>query len=285
MRNLLVPLALALSACFTMSDAHASGEVVEAVGQFQMFPCNACTAGQLTSKSLSLGRGSHYIYDLNGNHLYLYEVECEPISGGTQCYTYTSTPDPDVVASYSSYHTSWTANGFSEAFHTDINYFSPTGQGPSDHDDGDYNAYDSIHASSFYNTLVTQLLDPSLYPAGAPRNTLIQLLDQNVPKPAGASFVVTVHFHDTSKRTFVLDIPGREMDAKQDSAIDSENNTLPESRPTGGREYNFPNSTRTPYGPHNIAVLLGVAPPDIHETYYQCDWDGSSQLTCHIVPN
>jgi hypothetical protein len=65
--------------------------------------------------------------------------------------------------------------------------------------------------------------------------------------------------------------------------VDSDNNTLPDNN-NQPRGYYFNDGPGAhPYNPGNVAVLLGVAPPDIHETYYQCDWvpsGGGGSLNC-----
>jgi hypothetical protein len=121
--------------------------------------CNGCTVAQMTTNAASFGHGEHYFYDLTGNHLYLFETECEPISGGVSCYAYQETPAADMVTSFSDYHQAWGLNNFNEAFEGTVAYnvASANPSGGRTSDDGFVNAYERLHQ---------QLPEPTLELAG-----------------------------------------------------------------------------------------------------------------------
>ena len=244
--------------------------------------CNGCSQIQATSLAASLGPGDHYIYDLPDNALYLFETECEPIVGGKKCDAFTSTPAAAMVASFNNYRLAWTQNKYSEAFVYTINYNVPSGQPPGQHDDGYVNAYDSIHASVYQNSLTSWLNQPNNY--SGTLALIVSVVNNATSYFSGVVITVTVVFHDGSKRKFSYVLANGQFEPIANSANDSDNNTLPEQRPGGPRAYFFNDGPGGhPYGPGNIAVLLGVAPPDIHETYYSCEWDGQEKLTCQYV--
>lgn len=259
----------------------ASGEIPDSLTVVAK-ACNGCTLTQATSLAESLGQGDHYIYDLPGNHFYLFEVECEPIVGGKTCYASTLTPAPVRVTSFNNYRLAWTQNNYREAFVSTINYNVPSGQPAGQHDDGYVNAYDTIHTSAYQNSLTNWLNDPSNY--SGTLALIVSVLNNATSYFSNVSINVTVVFHDGSKRKFDFVLNNSQFEAVANSATDSDNNTLPEQRPGVPRGYLFndgPNGRH--FNPGNIAELLGVAPPDIHDTYYSCEWDGQEKLTCQYT--
>ena len=273
-------LALMLGFYLQTTQCDASGEVQDS-GLLAAKACNGCSLAQATSMATFLGHGDHYIYDLPGNHLYLFEVECEPIVGGTKCYASTSTPAPAMAASFNDYHLAWSQNHYSEAFVYTVNYNVPSGQPAGQHDDGYINAYDTIHVSAYQNALINWLDNPNNY--SGTLSLIVSVVNNATSYFSGVVITVTVVFHDGSKRKFNLVLNNSQFEPIANSGIDSDTNVLPEQRPGGPRGYLFNDGpSGHHYNPGNVAVLLGVAPPDINETYYSCEWDGQQNLSCQI---
>lgn len=275
-----VVLALILGIYLQTTRCDASGEVQDS-GTLVAKACNGCSLTQANSLATFLGPGEHYIYDLPDNHLYLFEVDCEPIVGGKKCYASTSTPDPARVTSFNNYRLAWTQNQYSEAFMFMINYNVASGQPAGQHDDGYVNAYDTIHTGAYQVALVNWLHNPSNY--GGTLALIISVLNNATSYFSGVVITVTVVFHDGSKRKFDFVINNSQFEPVANSGTDSDTNPLPEQRPGGPRGYIFNDgASGHHYNPGNVAVLLGVAPPDIHDTYYSCEWDGQQNLSCQI---
>jgi hypothetical protein len=259
----------------------ASGEIPDSATLVAK-ACNGCTLTQATSLAASLGQGDHYIYDLPDNHFYLFEVECEPIVGGKTCYASALTPAPARIASFNNYHLAWTQNNYNEAFVYTINYNVPSGQPAGQHDDGYVNAYDTIYTGAYQVALVDWLDNPSNY--SGTLALIVSVLNNATSYFSNVVITVTVVFHDGSKRKFDFVLNNSQFEPIANSGTDADANPLPEQRPGGPRGYVFNDGpTGHHYGPGNIAVLLGVAPPDLNETYYSCDWDGQENLTCQYI--
>lgn len=97
-------LAMLWFACVSSFTARASDVDMNIITDYAWHTCNSCTLVQASTTASQLGRGQHYVYNLSGNVLYLFDVECEPVGGGSQCYAESILPASDAQALFNDYH-------------------------------------------------------------------------------------------------------------------------------------------------------------------------------------
>lgn len=247
--------------------------------------CNGCSSAQVDHVAATLGKGDHYIYDLTGNILYRFDVECEPSVGGITCYPTDTVPDASVAASFGNYHGLWIQNLRREDFTQSLQYFKgsgdPRNQLGQSVDDGFINAFDTIYEANLSPLVTADLADPNSYSGLL---SLVISASQNLPTGdyEGFNLTVTVHFHDGSSRVYQKAPHSSLFEPVPNTALDSQGNRLPENgHNTPPQHYSF-NANFPPfnYNPGNVAVLLGALPPDISSGVSSCYWDGVKSLTC-----
>ena len=235
---------------------------------------NGCTFAQANTTASQLGRGQHYVYNLSGNAFYLFDVECEPAGGGSQCYAESIPPAPDAQNLFNDYHLVFQQIN-SAAITSTVNYFvasgNPAGPNGSPLDDGHVNAFDTLYASHFDNALRTYLQTAPIYPGYV--GTFLSLL-ANVPYQInGLTFIATINFYDGSVRKYSFNQATNAFEPMPGTAIDSEHNTLDPVH-EGPRLFLFNGPISRPYNPGNVATLLGVSPPALPQRPLTCTWDG-----------
>lgn len=277
----------ALAAAVTLSPTINANPVdIDVITDWQWHACNSCTFAQSSNAAAGLGHGKHYIYNLPGNQLYEFDVECEPVGGGEQCYASSITPAADAQGYFNDYHAAY-LQFHSEAFLVGVNYNVPSG-GPTHNglpiDDGYVNAFDTVYGGAFDNGLRSYLMNPVTY-SGA-LATFISVLSNGLGYDIpNLSIVVTVYFHDGSKRVYTFVQNVNAFQPVPDTAQDSQHNVLPDpdKRP-GPRIFTFNGPIARIYNPNNVATLLSVSPPALPQEPLQCTWDGIQTLTCQDSP-
>lgn len=255
----------------------ASEYVPDVITDHVVHACNGCTLAQVETKAESLGRGSHYVYDMPNNKLYLFSVECEPIFGGIQCYAEEEIPDSETGALFVAYHTAYQDAGNNEHLNEHLPY-DHTGPGTG-HDNGHVNAYDTIRDSSVNITLMSWLNVPANHRADL--RTIVQGLIDGNKEFEGFTIVDVVEFDDGSVRTFSWDKNSASFKAVPNTAIDSNGNQLADQRGGPGQgDYHFSHGVNYDYNPPNVAWLLDTElSDDLPPGSYICTWDGE-RLTC-----
>jgi hypothetical protein len=244
--------------------------------------CNGCSFSQASGVARAFGVGNHYVYNLPGNHIYLFAVTCE---SGT-CYADSVTPASDAQNGFNVYHNGY-MNIHAESFAAPVQYFVGSGAPHNSHgdpeDDGFVNAFDTLYIPVLETNLTNTLKAPATYTGflASLISTLCNGFGYTIPN---FSIVVTVTFHDGSQRQFSFDQATDRFVGVPNSAIDSQHNVLPDpDHHPGARQYLFNGPISKPYNPGNVATLLSSTYPDYGTLYYSCYWSGDESggsLTC-----
>ena len=261
-----------------VDSSSASGIVVDAASEPVYWECNGCTILGVEGTASIHGIGTHFVYDLPGNHFY--RNACEPGGGGTIACNAIEQRSGNPYLTFVNYRNLWLNNGQSEAFHPayhlDIPSSAPRNPAGGPVDDGNINAYDTLsypHSEHEVELALTSYFGTSV-------GIMEPKIDGVVYDYENGSMVVTVTFHDRSTRKYKL---SRNSDGAffplTNTAVDSSGNPLPESHPSNYQVYTFYGNPRG-YDVTNMTMLL--SPPSLPQDVGGCTsqrWDGE-QLTC-----
>ena len=210
--------------------------------------CNACSLQTIEQRAGALGTGIRYFYNLSGNTIYKVRTDCEPGMGGTTvCIAAQVTTPTNVNSAFATYRSAVNANNQSEHFKATVSVSLPSGNinGPDGlpMDNGSINAWGTILNSNYNNQVIARINSPATY-SGAYGLMMSVLAPINNPVVSfnQMSAVVDVVFPDGSTRSYKLNMVTNKYEPIPGSAIDSHNNTLPDSSnptPMNGTQYVF----------------------------------------------
>jgi hypothetical protein len=279
------------AAAFGPIRSHASPVEIDVIADNVAHLCNACSPAKTINMATSLGHGNHYVYDLEGNAIHLFQVECQPIPGGTQCYADEQSVPADAQSTFVKLRAAYTANGHSITFGSDVDVIinSPNSRNPdgSFHDDGYVNAYDTITmpAGDF---LVTKCLSDFActysFTSGSPAFhvalvSLLQAVKSSIIDFSGITVVFTVTFHDGSQVNYKYDFDAKVWKKVPGTARDAHHNLID---PIPAPPLQIITGGGPSYDGRNIAHIIGtLVPSDPH--CVALEWDGE-HLTCILSP-
>jgi hypothetical protein len=271
-----------LAFCFAIGRFAAPMSSKALITDYTWHVCNGCSFSQASGVARAFGVGNHYVYNLPGNHLYLFAVTCE---SGT-CYADSITPAANAQSSFNTYRGGY-LQFQAEVFHATVNYTVPSGSPRNVHndleDDGYVNAFDTLYITQLESPLITQLHSAAFY-TGALAQIISMLSNGFVCDIPNMSINVFVYFHDGSVREFKYDQATDRFEGILGTAKDSQGNALPDpGHAAGPHQFMYNGPIARLYNVPNLSILFGepYQPPgtDYYSCYYTGDTSGGS-LTC-----